>query len=98
MPTKEGLITLEEIQEARRNVENSDLGLIKTPLLKHVAGMFPQLPSSVDLYLKLENTQTTGIVMTHVTGMFNGICGFMVSVLASYGVHHGFELWGTPWV
>ena len=91
MPTREGLITLEEIQEAKRNVENSDLGVIKTPLLKHVTGMFPQLPSSVDLYLKLENTQTTGIVMTHVTGMFNGICGAMVSVLASDGVDHGFE-------
>jgi hypothetical protein len=74
MPTREGLITLEEIQEAKRNVENSDLGVIKTPLLKHVTGMFPQLPSSVDLYLKLENTQTTGIVMTHVTGMFDDIC------------------------
>ena len=91
MPTREGLITLEEIQEAKRNVENSDLGVIKTPLWKHVTGMFPQLPSSVDLNLKLENTQTTGIVMTHVTGMFNGICGVMVSVLASDGVDHGFE-------
>jgi putative exporter of polyketide antibiotics len=60
-------------------------------VMTHVTGMFPQLPSSVDLYLKLENTQTTGIVMTHVTGMFNGICGAMVSVLASDGVDHGFE-------
>ena len=61
MPSEEGLITLTEINEARRNVENSDLGVIKTPLLKHVSGMFPQLQSSIDLYLKLENTQTTGI-------------------------------------
>lgn len=60
MPSEDGLITLREIEDARKNLEESDLGVIKTPLLKHVTGMFPQLPQSVDLYLKLENTQTTG--------------------------------------
>ncbi|XP_076114713.1 L-threonine ammonia-lyase-like isoform X1 [Mytilus galloprovincialis] len=60
MPSEDGLITLREIEGARKNLAESDLGVIKTPLLKHVTGMFPQLPKSVDLYLKLENTQTTG--------------------------------------
>ena len=60
MPSEDGLVTLEEIQEARKNLEESNLGVIKTPMLKHVTKMFPQLPASIDLYLKLENTQTTG--------------------------------------
>lgn len=64
MPSEDGLITLREIEGARKNLAESNLGVIKTPLLKHVTGMFPQLPKSVDLYLKLENTQTTGKKLT----------------------------------
>lgn len=61
MPSEDGLVTLEDIKEARKNVEESGLGVVRTPLLKHVTQMFPEIPSSVDLYLKLENMQTTGI-------------------------------------
>lgn len=60
MPSEDGLITFEEIKEARQNVAESRLGVVRTPLLKHVTQMFPQIPQSVDLYLKLENMQTTG--------------------------------------
>lgn len=34
--------------------------IIQTPLLCHVQGMFPVLDQDIDLYLKLENMQTTG--------------------------------------
>lgn len=40
--------------------------IIQTPLLCHVQGMFPALDQDVDLYLKLENMQTTGKVNVHL--------------------------------
>ena len=57
----EGTITtLDDIRKAREVLYSSP-DIVKTPLLCHVQNWFPSLPQSMDLYLKMENAQTTGI-------------------------------------
>ena len=53
-------VTLEDIQKACEVLYASP-DIVQTPTLSHVQKMFPGL-ENVDLYLKLENTQTTGKV------------------------------------
>ena len=60
MPSEDGLVTLAEIKAAQKVLSESPLNVHRTPLLKHVTGMYPEVDPSVDLYLKLENMQTTG--------------------------------------
>lgn len=52
-------LTLEEIKKACDVLYKSP-DIVKTPLLQHVQALFPVLDQSMDLYLKLENMQTTG--------------------------------------
>ncbi|XP_060074158.1 L-threonine dehydratase catabolic TdcB-like isoform X1 [Ylistrum balloti] len=58
MPSEQGLITLEDVRKAREVLANSSLGVCKTPLIKNT-NMFPGLENA-EVYLKLENMQTTG--------------------------------------
>ena len=62
MPVHNNLITLEEIKDARDTVYKSSLGVVRTPLMKNCQDMFPPL-KDVQLYIKMENTQTTGTVI-----------------------------------
>lgn len=52
-------VTLDEIKKAREVIDRSP-DVVRTPLLRHAQSMFPTLDQSIDLYLKLENMQTTG--------------------------------------
>ena len=55
-----GTVTsLDDIKKAR-DVLYSSPDIVKTPLLCHVQNWFPSLPQDMDLYLKMENAQTTG--------------------------------------
>ncbi|KAK3104194.1 hypothetical protein FSP39_025172 [Pinctada imbricata] len=60
MPSEDGLITMEEIKAAQSVLSQSPLKVHRTPLMKQVTPIYPQIDPSVDLYLKLENMQTTG--------------------------------------
>ena len=53
------LVTLDGIKKAC-DVLYKNPDIIQTPLLCHVQNMFPKIDQDVDLYLKLENMQTTG--------------------------------------
>ncbi|KAL3852758.1 hypothetical protein ACJMK2_016375 [Sinanodonta woodiana] len=52
-------ITLEHIQKATEGIYSSP-DIIQTPLACHFQDRFPALDKSFDLYLKLENMQSTG--------------------------------------
>ena len=52
-------VTLDEIKAASE-VLYSSADIVKTPLIPHVQTWFPSLSQDMDLYLKLENSQTTG--------------------------------------
>ncbi|KAL4226887.1 hypothetical protein ACF0H5_014865 [Mactra antiquata] len=52
-------VSLDDINKAC-SVLYKDPDVIQTPLLCNVQGMFPMLDQDIDLYLKLENMQTTG--------------------------------------
>ncbi|OWF45249.1 uncharacterized protein LOC110457279 isoform X1 [Mizuhopecten yessoensis] len=58
MPSDQSLVTLDDVQRAREVLSNSSLGVCRTPMIKNSA-MFPGLENA-EVYLKLENMQTTG--------------------------------------
>ena len=53
------IVTLDDIKKARE-ILNSSPDIVNTPLLCHVQNWFPFLPQDMDLYIKMENAQTTG--------------------------------------
>jgi hypothetical protein len=56
------MVSLDGIKKAC-DVLYSNPDIIQTPLLCHVQNMFPKIDQDVDLYLKLENMQTTGKIV-----------------------------------
>ncbi|XP_033745239.1 serine racemase-like isoform X1 [Pecten maximus] len=58
MPSEQGLVTLDDVLRAKEVLKSSSLGVCRTPLIKNT-DMFPGLENS-EVYLKLENMQTTG--------------------------------------
>ena len=58
-------ITSDDIKKAC-DVVNKSPDVVRTPLLQHVQPMFPALDQSVDLYMKLESMQTTGLCNMYV--------------------------------
>lgn len=52
------LVTLSQLEEARERLKHSAM-VVRTPLLKEVQAMFPEV-GNLHLHLKLENMQTTG--------------------------------------
>ncbi|GCC24509.1 serine racemase isoform X1 [Chiloscyllium punctatum] len=59
MEEAETLLSLQMLQEAREAVKQSTLQVIKTPMIHLANGAVP-MKINCDLYLKLENMQTTG--------------------------------------
>lgn len=59
MPSEQGLVSLDDVRRAREVLTSSSLGVCRTPLIKTDAEMFPGL-ENIEVYLKLENMQTTG--------------------------------------
>lgn len=62
-------LSLEDVNKACSVLYNNP-DIIQTPLLCHVQGMFPMIDQDVDLYLKLENMQTTGKYTYTLTCLF----------------------------
>lgn len=56
------ILTLSEIREAQQRVYEGSFPVHKTPLFRHVQNILPEPVANLDLYLKMESMQMTGMI------------------------------------
>ena len=61
MTSDDDVVTIDDIKRARDIIMASQLKVRKTPLLKNMTSYFPELDPSLNLNMKLESLQSTGI-------------------------------------
>lgn len=61
MTSDDDVVTIDDIKRARDIIMASPLKVRKTPLLKNMTSYFPELDPSLNLNMKLESLQSTGM-------------------------------------
>ena len=61
MTSDDDVVTIDDIKRARDIIMASPLKVHKTPLLKNMTSYFPERDPSLNLNMKLESLQSTGI-------------------------------------